>query len=39
VGEGDFQTEAIKQQRPKLGNLFALGDGVGGDESDAGAEA
>ena len=36
VGEGDFEVVTVEQQGPELGDLFALGYGIGGDEGDAG---
>ena len=35
--KGDFEFKPLKQHRPKLRHLLALGDGVCGDKDDAGA--
>lgn len=37
MGEGDFEMEAIEQDRPELRHLFALADRIGRDEGDADA--
>src|SRR5450759_1982053 len=36
VGEGDFEAIPVKEKRPELRNLFALGDGIGSHEADFG---